>query len=217
MSEVQFIAEKFGGVRRKHYLCNVKHSCGMREAAGSNTQPFLCPNILRSKNHNGNVWGIGNDPKVQHEWPDSTYCRYSICQTFMETTTNQSEVRASAERLHLSEEEYTTIVDVLKRVDGEGITSFEGEDIFRFATFSFRGFLKELPIVVDILGRHRNESNFDYEDFVMSLKFVAEVITDINEYRFCLMPLSDMCDALYEVRDRQAKEKYLKEKENATA
>lgn len=135
----------------------------------------------------------------------------------MNTTTNESEVRASAERLHLSEEEYTTIVDVLKRVDGEGITDYEGEDIFRFASFSFRGFLKELPIVVDILGRHRNESNFDYEDFVMSLKFVAEVVTDINEYRFCLMPLSDMCDALYEVRDRQAKEKYLKEKGEATA
>ena len=60
----------------------------------------------------------------------------------MNTTTNESEVRASAERLHLSKEEYTTIVDVLKRVDGEGITDYEGEDIFRFASFSFRGFLK---------------------------------------------------------------------------
>lgn len=113
--------------------------------------------------------------------------------------------------INLSETEYTTIVDVLKRVGGEDITSFEGEDIFRFANFSFRGFLKELPIVVDILGRHKNESNFDYNDFVMSLKFVAEVVTDINEYRFCLMPLSDMCDALYEVREKKAKEKYMKE------
>lgn len=135
----------------------------------------------------------------------------------MNQTTNETEVRASVERPHLTESEYTTIVDVLKRFDGEGITAYEGDDIFRFANYSFHGFLKELPIVVDILGRHKNESNFDYADFVMSLKFVAEVITDINEYRFCLMPLSDMCDALYEVRDRQAKEKYLKEKENATA
>ncbi len=204
---MKIFGKTFGRIRNNSYLCNVKHSCGMREAAGSNTQPFLCPNILRSKNHNGNVWGIGNDPKVQHEWPDSTYCRYSICQTFMETTTNQSEVRASAERLHLSEEEYTTIVDVLKRVDGEGITSFEGEDIFRFANFSFRGFLKELPVVVDILSRHRNEAHFEYEDFVRSLKYVAETLTDISEYRFCLNPLSELCDAMFEVREKQEKER----------
>jgi hypothetical protein len=125
----------------------------------------------------------------------------------METTTNQSEVRASAERLHLSEEEYTTIVDVLKRVDGEGITSFEGEDIFRFANFSFRGFLKELPVVVDILSRHRNEAHFEYEDFVRSLKYVAETLTDISEYRFCLNPLSELCDAMFEVREKQEKER----------
>lgn len=125
----------------------------------------------------------------------------------MNQKTNESEVRSSAERLHLSETEYTTIVDVLKRVDGEGITAYEGEDIFHFANYSFRSFLKELPIVVNILARHKNESNFDYEDFVRSLKFVAEAITDINEYRFCLMPLSDLCDALFEVREKQEKEK----------
>ena len=127
----------------------------------------------------------------------------------MNTTTNETEVRASVERPHLTESEYTTIVDVLKRFDGEGITAYEGGDIFSFANRSFSGFLKELPIVVDILGRHKNESNFDYVGFVISLKFVSEVITDINEYRFCLMPLSDMCDALHEVRKRQAKERTL--------
>ena len=125
----------------------------------------------------------------------------------MNQTTNETEVRASVERPHLTESEYTTIVDVLKRFDGEGITAYEGDDIFRFANYSFHGFLKELPIVVDILGRHKNESYFDYEDFIRSLKSVAEAITDISEYRFCLMPLSDMCDAMFEVREKQEKER----------
>ena len=125
----------------------------------------------------------------------------------MMNQTNESEVRASVERLHLTESEYTTITDVLKRIDGEGITAYEGSDIFRFTFNSFHGFLKELPIVVDILSRHRNEAYFEYEEFVRSLKYVAEVITDINEYRFCLNPLSELCDALFEVREKQEKER----------
>jgi len=120
---------------------------------------------------------------------------------------NETEVRASNERLHLTETEYTTIVDVLKRIDGDGITAYEGDDIFRFVNYSFHGFLKELPIVVDILSRHRNESNFEYEDFIRSLKCVAEAITDINEYRFCLNLLSELCDAMFEVREKQEKER----------
>lgn len=125
----------------------------------------------------------------------------------MNQTTNESEVRASVERLHLTETEYTTIVDVLKRIDGEGITAYEGSDIFRFTFNSFRGFLKELPIVVDILSRHRNEAYFEYEEFVRSLKYVAETLTDISEYRFCLNPLSELCDAMFEVREKQEKER----------
>lgn len=127
----------------------------------------------------------------------------------MNQTTNETEVRASVERLHLTESEYTTITDVLKRVDGDCIPAYEGDDIFRFVNYSFRGFLKELPIVVDILGRHRNEAYFEYDEFIRSLKSVAEALTDISEYRFCLNPLSDLCDALHEVRKRQAKERTL--------
>ena len=125
----------------------------------------------------------------------------------MNQTTNETEVRSDIERLHLTETEYTTIVDVLKRVDGEGITAYEGDDIFRFVNYSFHDFLKELPIVVDILSRHRNESNFEYENFIRSLKIVAEAVTDISEYRFCLNPLSDLCNALFEVREKQEKER----------
>lgn len=125
----------------------------------------------------------------------------------MNQTTNESEVRASAERLHLTETEYTTITDVLKRIDGDGIPAYEGGDIFRFVNNSFHGFLKELPIVVDILSRHRNEAYFEYENFIRSLKSVAETLTDISEYRFCLNPLSDLCDALFEVREKQEKER----------
>lgn len=120
---------------------------------------------------------------------------------------SMSGVHNGIEKPQLNEKEYTTIADVLKRFGGEGITDYEGGDIFRFANYSYRGFLKELPIVVDILARHRNEGNFGYEDFVRSLKFVAEAITDISEYRFCLMPLSDMCDAMFEVREKQEKER----------
>ena len=120
---------------------------------------------------------------------------------------NETEVRASVERLHLTETEYTTITDVLKRIDGDGIPAYEGGDIFRFVNNSFHGFLKELPIVVDILSRHRNEAYFEYEDFIRSLKSVAEALTDISEYRFCLNPLSDLCDALFEVRAKQEKER----------
>lgn len=125
----------------------------------------------------------------------------------MNKTTNELEVRASAERLHLTETEYTTITDVLKRIDGDGIPAYEGGDIFRFVNNSFHGFLKELPIVVDILSRHRNEAYFEYENFIRSLKSVAETLTDISEYRFCLNPLSDLCDALFEVREKQEKER----------
>lgn len=116
----------------------------------------------------------------------------------------QNEVRADLKRA-LSTEEYNTIVDVLKRFDGDGIPNFDGDSIFQFANYSFRGFLKELPMVVDILARHKNESNFEYEDFVRSLKFVATVLTDISEWRFCLMPLSAMCDALNEEKERRTK------------
>ena len=121
--------------------------------------------------------------------------------------TNETEVRASIERLHLTETEYTTIVDVLKRVDGEVITAYDGDDIFGFVNNSFHGFLKELPIVVDILSRHRNEACFAYEDFIRSLKRVTEALTDIIECRFCLNPLSELCDALFEVREKQEKER----------
>ena len=138
---------------------------------------------------------------------DSAYCRYSIVKINMNKTTNESEVRTSNERLHLSEIEYTTIIDVLKRIDGDHIADHEGDSIFSFANYCFRGFLKELPIVVDILSRHKNESNFEYDDFVGSLKFVAEVITDIDDWRFCLDPLAELCNAMYEVRERQEKER----------
>ena len=57
----------------------------------------------------------------------------------------QNEVRADLKRA-LSTEEYNTIVDVLKRFDGDGIPNFDGDSIFQFANYSFRGFLKELPI-----------------------------------------------------------------------
>ena len=125
----------------------------------------------------------------------------------MNKTMNETEVIASVERLHLTETEYTTITDVLKRIDGDGIPAYEGGDIFRFVNNSFHGFLKELPIVVDILSRHRNEAYFEYENFIRSLKSVAETLTDISEYRFCLNPLSDLCDALFEVREKQEKER----------
>lgn len=102
----------------------------------------------------------------------------------------------------LSQSEYNVIMDVLKRIDGEHIVDYDS-CIFSFASISTGNFLKELPKVVNILADHKRE--IEYKDFIRSLSQVVYLISEIKDWKFCLDPLSDLCESLSDTRAEMLK------------
>lgn len=95
----------------------------------------------------------------------------------------------------ITKSELQVIKDVLKRIDGVHLLDFDA-DIFDFTLYSTKDFLLELPKVVDILSKHKEE--ISYNNFIKSLSNVVLIITEIYEWKFCLDVLKDLCQSMYD-------------------